>query len=121
VQSALSPLPDWEGDVPADPSRQAWLEKISYSLGTAWPLGQSQKRKSVISEALLPLTLLTEEKASGFRRIIIGDELWFFFYCPLDSVWAASRDERSHASSRKLTQESSGFDPLVGEQNPQYS
>jgi hypothetical protein len=39
------------------------------------------------------LTALMEQKANGFRRIITGDESWFLFHDPRDSIWAVSRDE----------------------------
>jgi hypothetical protein len=34
-----------------------------------------------------------EQKTSGSKRMITGNELWFFFYYPCDSVWSASREE----------------------------
>jgi hypothetical protein len=47
----LSPLPDWKGDVLADPSRQACLEKISPLLGAVYPIDQPEAQKSVMFEA----------------------------------------------------------------------
>jgi hypothetical protein len=41
------------------------------------------------------LTALLEQKASGFQRIVIGDEAWCFLDFPFESIWAASRDELS--------------------------
>jgi hypothetical protein len=55
-------------------------------------LSINQKNQRVLYSKLL-LTALREQKASGFQRIIIGDESWFFFDHLRDSVRAASRDE----------------------------
>jgi hypothetical protein len=43
-----------------------------------------------------------EQKASRFHRIITGDELCFFFSCPCNSVWAASRDELPQRIKQKI-------------------
>jgi hypothetical protein len=51
VQGALPPLPDWNGDVLVDPSRQSWFGKIASSPGATCPLDQSEERKSVMFEA----------------------------------------------------------------------
>jgi hypothetical protein len=47
----LSPLQDWESEAFADPSRQAWLVKISSPLGAACPIDQPEEGKNVIFEA----------------------------------------------------------------------
>jgi hypothetical protein len=46
-----------------------------------------------------------EQKASDFQRIITGDELWFFFYDPRDSIWAMSRDELWQGIKQKIDME----------------
>jgi hypothetical protein len=48
MQAALSPLPSWKGDVLVNSSRQAWLEKLSASLGTACLIDQPEQRKNVM-------------------------------------------------------------------------
>jgi hypothetical protein len=58
LQGALSPVPDWKGNVPEDPSRQACLEKISPSLGTVW-LSINQKNERALYSKFL-LTVLME-------------------------------------------------------------
>jgi hypothetical protein len=83
-----------------------WVEKIPSSLGAARPIDQSGERLSVIFEPFLLLTTLRKQKARGFQRMIAGDKSLFFLYYPRDSVWAASRDEIPHASSRKSTRQS---------------
>jgi hypothetical protein len=60
-----------------------------------------------------------EQKVSGFRSIITGNELWFSLYYPRDSAWAASRDELPSPSSRKSARKVIGLDLLIGETNPQ--
>jgi hypothetical protein len=47
------------------------------------------------------LAALMEPKASGFQRILTGDESRFFFYYPRDLVWAASRGELPQRIKRK--------------------
>jgi hypothetical protein len=91
VQGALSRLPDSKDVALADPSRQAWLEKIPFSLGSAYSIHQPEQRKSLIFNAFSGR--LIEQKANGFQRIITWDESRFVLgYCN-DSVWAASPDE----------------------------
>jgi hypothetical protein len=51
VQGAFSPLPDWKGNVLADPSGQAGLEKVPSSLGVTYPIDQPEDQQSVIFEA----------------------------------------------------------------------
>jgi hypothetical protein len=51
--------------------------------------------------------LLMKQKASGFQRIITGDELWFFLYYPRDSAWPASRDELPQLIKQKSAMEKS--------------
>jgi hypothetical protein len=46
-----------------------------------------------MSYSKLILTVLMEQKASGFQWIIIGDAGWFFLGFPRKAVWAAQRDE----------------------------
>jgi hypothetical protein len=48
VQTTLSPLPDWKGDMPADRSRHVWLEKVSSLLDARCPIDQPEERQSVI-------------------------------------------------------------------------
>jgi hypothetical protein len=91
MQGALDPLPDWQGDMLADPSRQAWLGKIPVLPGAACPIDQPEWRK--VSYSKLLLRALMKQKANGFQRIITGDESWFFLDYLRDSVWEASRDQ----------------------------
>jgi hypothetical protein len=51
MQGALSPLPDWKGDVLVDTSRQAWFEQIPSLLAATCSIDQPEKRNSVIFEA----------------------------------------------------------------------
>jgi hypothetical protein len=51
------------------------------------------RKNERVSYSKLFLTVLMEEKVSGFLRSITGEESWFFFYHPWDSVWAASHEE----------------------------
>jgi hypothetical protein len=46
-----------------------------------------------------------KQKASGFQRIITGDEPWFFFDRPNDSISAASRDELPQRTKQKIDTE----------------
>jgi hypothetical protein len=46
-----------------------------------------------------------EQKASGFQRIITGDESRFFFYYPRDSNWVASPDHPPHHIRQKTDME----------------
>jgi hypothetical protein len=87
----------------ADPSRQAWLEKF-YLREVSHALSINQKSERVLYSKLR-LTALMEQKASGFQPIITGTELWFFFSSPLDSVWAASRDEFPQRIKQKIDME----------------
>jgi hypothetical protein len=63
------------------------------------------RKSERLSDSKLFLTALMEQKASGFQRIITGDESWFFLYCPRDSVWAASRDELPQRIKQKIDTE----------------
>jgi hypothetical protein len=67
-------------------------------------LSINQKRESVSYSKLL-LTVLIEQKVSGFQRIIAGDESWFFRCYVCDSVSAASRDEVSQRIKQKIETE----------------
>jgi hypothetical protein len=75
VQAALLPLPDWKGDVLADPSRSAWPEKFDLRW-VPHTLSINQKSERVLCSKP-PLTALIEQKVSGFQRIITGDKSWF--------------------------------------------
>jgi hypothetical protein len=75
VQGPLSPLPDWKGDLPADPLQQAWLAKIRPSLGVAYPIDQPKERKSErVSYSKLLLTTLMGQKAGRIQQIIALNE-----------------------------------------------
>jgi hypothetical protein len=100
VQAALSPLPDWKGEVLEGPSRQAWLEKIPSSLGAACPIDQTEKRKSVIFKA--PSDGTDGIEGERFQRMITRDESSFFFYYSRDSVSATSRDELTRRIKQKI-------------------
>jgi hypothetical protein len=50
-----------------------------------------------------------EQKASGFQRIITGDESWFFFYYPRDSVQAELCNEFPECIKQKSDMESASF------------
>jgi hypothetical protein len=52
MQCALSPFPDWKGDLFGDHSQQGCFEKVSSLLSAAYPIDQPEKRKIVIAEAL---------------------------------------------------------------------
>jgi hypothetical protein len=91
----------------ADLSRQAWPEKFHLRwVSHALPI--SQKSERMVYSKLL-LTALMEQKASGFQRIITGDEPWFFLYYPRDSVWAASHDELPQRIKQGIERESFCF------------
>jgi hypothetical protein len=55
-------------------------------------LSITQKSERMFHSKVLLMALM-EQKASGFQRIVTGDELGSFVDYPRDSVWAASRDE----------------------------
>jgi hypothetical protein len=67
-------------------------------------LSRRQKSKTVAYSKLLLIALM-EQKASGFSRIMTGDESWFFLYYPYYSVWAARRDELHQHIKRKINPE----------------
>jgi hypothetical protein len=50
-----------------------------------------------------------EQKASGFHRIITGNETWFFLHCPRDSIWAPWRDEPPQRIKQKIQMENAWF------------
>jgi hypothetical protein len=99
MEGALSLLPDWKA---------TWLRILHDKLGLKpfhlrWVLhalyiNQKSERMSYLK---LRLTAFLEQKASGFQGIITGDESWFFFRCPRDLVWAASRDQLLHRIKQK--------------------
>jgi hypothetical protein len=100
MQGSLVPLQDRNGDGLADPSPQASLEKPHlYWASNAFSTNQNSER---VSYSKLILKAVMEQKASGFQRIITGDELWFFFYYLCDSVLATSRDERPQRIKQKI-------------------
>jgi hypothetical protein len=72
-------------------------------LGAACPISQSEEGEGVLSETPCDGTDRTE--ASGFQRIIPGDESWFFRRYLCDSVWAASGDEVSQRIKQKIDTE----------------
>jgi hypothetical protein len=62
-------------------------------------IDQPKERKRAIFKA--PFDSLIEQKASGFQRMVTGDESWFFFDYSCDSVEAASRDNLPERIKRK--------------------
>jgi hypothetical protein len=62
-----------------------------------------------VSYSKVILTALMEQKASGFQRIITGNEPWFVFYYLGDSVWAAARTELPQHIKQKLTGRTAWF------------
>jgi hypothetical protein len=70
-----------------DPSCQAWLEKF-HLRWVAHALSINQKSQTM-SYSKFILTILMEQKASGFQWIIIGDAGRFFVGFPRKEVWAA--------------------------------
>jgi hypothetical protein len=65
MQSALSPLPDRKGNVLADPSRQAWLEK-SYFRWVPHAVSINQKSERVSYSNFLLMALISQ-RASPLR------------------------------------------------------
>jgi hypothetical protein len=84
---------------------------VSHSLS----INQKSER---VSYSKLLLTAPMEQRASGFQRVITGDEPSFVFYYSRDSVWAAPRNELPQRIKRKTdTGKCMVFDPLVGQRN----
>jgi hypothetical protein len=84
-------------------------------------LSITQKSEQVLYSKLL-LTRMMEQKPSGFQRILIGTESCLFLYFPRDPVWVAPHDEfLQHIKHKNDTEKVFGFDPLVGQRNPQSS
>jgi hypothetical protein len=84
MQGPLSPLPDWNGGVPTDPSPQVWHTNF-YPCSAPHVLSINQKNERASSSKLLR-TALMEQTAGGFQLIITGDEWWLFFYYLRDLV-----------------------------------
>jgi hypothetical protein len=55
------------------------------------PYRSPRRTKECPNRSASPFAALTEQKASGFQRIITGNESSFLLYYPRDSVWAPSR------------------------------
>jgi hypothetical protein len=67
-------------------------------------LSINQKKERLLYSKFL-LTVLIEQKASGFQQIIAGDASWPFRCYLCDSVSAASRDEVSQSIKHKIETE----------------
>jgi hypothetical protein len=78
------------------------LRWVLYALS----INQNGKR---VSYSKFFLTALMEWKASGFQRIVTGDESGFSLYYPGDSVWAASHDELPRRIKQGIDTESAEF------------
>jgi hypothetical protein len=51
------------------------------------------------------LRVLKENQKTGFANIITGDESWFYFEYPHQSVWDPSRDEVLEKIKQKIDME----------------
>jgi hypothetical protein len=66
------------------------------------------------------LRILKENKKTGFANIITGDESWFYFEHPHQSVWVLSRDEVPERIKQKNWHgKVPNFSYLIGQRNPQ--
>jgi hypothetical protein len=62
-----------------------------------------------VSYSKLLLRALIQQKASDFRRIVTGDESWFFFDYPRDLAGRRSVMSFLNVPSRKLTRQGAWF------------
>jgi hypothetical protein len=100
MQGVVPPFPDCNGDVVADPSRDAWNEK--FHLGWLMRVLSINHKRERVSYSTLLLTDPIEQRPNSFQRIITGDASRFFLYYPRDSVWTTSRDEFSQRIKQKI-------------------
>jgi hypothetical protein len=78
--------------------KKVHLRRVPHALS----INQKNER---VSYSKLPLTARMEQKARGFQRMSIGDEVWFLFHYSRDSVWAASPDELPQRIKQKIDME----------------